>query len=75
MPDIFDRDAVQNYINKPHIKRIIREYSLDRNYNKAEIIQTAIGFNPSNLVHGPSRPYRANDPADKPGILGVINFF
>lgn len=67
MPDIFDRLTVQNYVNQPHIKRIIRENGLAQKFKASEIIHTAIGFNPNNLVHGPSRAHRANDPADETG--------
>lgn len=73
LPDLFDQKTVQDYINQSHIKRIIRESRLTDKFKPSEIIHTAIGFNPNNLVHGPSRPFRANDPADETGILN-LNF-
>lgn len=64
MPDLFDRDSVQQFINQKHIKNVIRKNGLNRRFNKSEIIHAAIGFNPNNLVHGPNKTFRANDPAD-----------
>lgn len=75
LPDLFDERTVQNYINQSHIKRIIRNYDLVEKFKPSEIIHTAIGFNPHNLVHGPSRQHRLHDPADEAGMNSFEVFF